>query len=180
MYIDKVKQKKNDLSISQCSSTSIFLNAKVFYPTTNLMEKNLKITKAKILKQIVKNNSKKHRFPIQCTCIQNLLPNCNKFYIGETSRNLNERIYEHKKKNFKTVNTTNCLVSHNILTNYTFVFQYSAIFAFIHDKNKRRIIEACSIETPQHNTTMTRFFFFKISPSIGKIILKEFKIHTKD
>ena len=33
--------------------------------------------------------------------------------------------------------------------------------------------------TPQHNTTMTSFFF-KISPSIGKIILKVFKIHPKD
>ena len=48
------------------------------------------------------------------------------------------------KKDFKTGNTTNSLVSHNILTNLTYDFQYSAIFAFIHDKNKR-ITEACSI-----------------------------------
>ena len=33
------------------------------------------------------------------------------------------------KKDFKTDNTTNSLVSHNILTNHTFDFQYSAIFA---------------------------------------------------
>ena len=82
------------------------------------------------------------------------------------------------KKEFKTGNTTNSLVSHNILTNHTFNFQNSDIFAFIHSKNKR-IIEACSIETPQHNTTTTSVFF-KISRSIGKMILKEFKIHTKD
>ena len=54
------------------------------------------------------------------------------------------------KKDFKTGNATNSLVSHNILTNHTFDFQNSAIFASIHDKNKRRIIEACSIV--HHNT----------------------------
>ena len=47
------------------------------------------------------------------------------------------------KKTLKLV--TNSLVSHNILTNHTFDFQNSAIFAFIHDKNKQRIIEVCSI-----------------------------------
>ena len=53
----------------------------------------------------------------------------------ETSRNLNKGICEHKKY-FKTDNTTNCLVFHSILTNDTFDFQNSAIFALIHDKNK--------------------------------------------
>ena len=95
-----------------------------------------------------------------------------KYYIGETSRNLNKRIYEHKK-DFKT-GDTNSLVSHNILTKYTFDFQNSAMFAFIHDKSKRIIIEACSIVHP--NTILQWQGFFKI----GKIILKEFKIHTKD
>ena len=36
-------------------------------------------------------------------------------------------------------------LSHNILTNHTFDFQNSAIFAFILDRDKRRIIEACFI-----------------------------------
>ena len=36
----------------------------------------------------------------------------------------------------KTGNTTNSLVSHNILTNHTFNFQNSATIPFIHDKNK--------------------------------------------
>ena len=75
--------------------------------------------------------------------------NCNIFYIGEMSRYLNKRIYEHKK-DFKTGNTTNTLVSHDILTYQTFDFQNSAIFAFIHDKNKWTIIEVCSIA--YHNT----------------------------
>ena len=49
---------------------------------------------------------------------------------------------EHEK-DFKT-GYTSSLVSHN-LTNDTFGFQNSAIFAFINDKNKQRIIEASSI-----------------------------------
>ena len=104
-----------------------------------------------------------------------LLFNCNKFYTGETSRNLNKRIYDHKY--VKTGNSTNYLAAHNILTNHTFDFQNFDIFAFIHDKNKRSIIEACY--RAYHNTTPQRQVFFKISPSQGKIILKEFKIHTK-
>ena len=79
------------------------------------------------------------------------------------------------KTNVKTGNTTNSLVSHNILCNHTFDFQNSAIFAFINDKNKRKRIEACSIA--HHNNDKV---LFKISSFIGKIILKEFKIHTQD
>ena len=54
-------------------------------------------------------------------------------------RNLNKIIYEHKK-DFKSGNTNNSLVSHNITTNHTFYFQNSIIFAFIHDRDKNRII----------------------------------------
>ena len=110
----------------------------------------------KTIEQIVKNNSK-NKDSLSNTGIRCL--NCNKFYIGKTSKILNKRIYEHKK-DFKTGNTTNSLISHYILTHYTFNFQNSAIFAFIYDKNKRRIIEACSIAC--HNTIPQRHGFFKI------------------
>ena len=63
------------------------------------------------------------------------------------------------KKDFKTSNTTNSLVSHNILTNHTFDFQIFVIFPFIHDKNKRIIFEACS--TAHHNTITQRQDFFQ-------------------
>ena len=91
--------------------------------------------------------------------------------------NLNKRIYEYKK-DFKTSNTTNSLFSHDILTNHTFDFQNSAKFTFIHDNNKRKIIEAYSVV--HHNIIRQRQGFFIISPSIGKIMFKEFKIHSKD
>ena len=62
------------------------------------------------------------------------------------------------KNDFKTGNTTNSVVSLNVLTNHAFDFQNSAIFAFIHDKNNRRIMEACSIA---HNNTIPQQVFLK-------------------
>ena len=70
-----------------------------------------------------------------------------------------------KKKDFKTGNTTNSLVSHYILTNHTFNFHNSSIFYFIQDKNKGRIIEVCMYTPTQYHNDKV---FFKISPSIGK------------
>ena len=80
------------------------------------------------------------------------------------------------KKDFKTCNTTNSLVSHNILSNHTFDFQNSVIFTFIHDKNKRRIIEACSIA--YRNTILQQKGIFKIF--YRKNNPKRMKIHAKD
>ena len=94
--------------------------------------------------------------------------NRDKFYIRKTSKNLHKRLDEHEKY-FKTGNSTNSLVSYNISTNHTFDFENSAIFAFIHDRDKRRIIQACSI--PYHNTIPQRQFFFSKYQFLGKIIL---------
>ena len=50
-----------------------------------------------------------------------------------------------QRKDLKSGSITKFVVSHNVLTNHTFDFHNSTIFAFIHDRDKRRIIEACSI-----------------------------------
>ena len=111
-------------------------------PTTTQTEKKLtplgiKTTTrtTKTIKQIVKTKSK-NTDPLSNAGVYKMrCQNFNKFYIEETSkRNLNKRIYEHKK-DFKTGDTTNSLVSHNILTNHTFDFQNSAIFAFIESRS---------------------------------------------
>ena len=106
----------------------------------NLNHLSIKTTThtTKTIKQITKNISKNTDSLSNAGIYKIRCQNCNKFYIEETCRNLNKRIYE-LKKDFKTGNTTNFLVSHNILTNHTFDFQNSAIFVFIHDNNKRRI-----------------------------------------
>ena len=64
------------------------------------------------------------------------------------------------KKDVTTGNTTNSFVSQNILTNHTFDFQNSAVFASIHDKKKRSIIEAGSIA---HHNTIPQVFFQNIT-----------------
>ena len=108
-----------------------------------------RICETKTIEHIVKNNSKTTDSLSKAGVYKICCQKCNKFYLGESSRNLNKKIYEHEKE-FKTGNTTNSLVSHNILTNHTFDFQNSGIFAFVHDKKKRRRIETCSIV--HHNT----------------------------
>ena len=50
---------------------------------------------------------------------------------------------------------------------------------FIDDKNKGRIIKACSLGN-RSTLPQRLIFFFKISQSIRKIVLKEFKFHSKD
>ena len=46
----------------------------------------------------------------------------------------------------KSRNTPNSFISHSILTNHTFDFHNSTIFTFIYDRDKCRIIKACSIK----------------------------------
>ena len=77
------------------------------------------------------------------------------------------------KKKLVTQQISEFLITFQLIT---LDFKNFAIFAFIHDKNKRRIIEACSI--PQHNTTTTRFF--QNVSIYRKNNIKGFKIHTED
>ena len=76
--------------------------------------------------------------------------NCYEFYIGETSRNLNKRIYEHK--DFK-IGNANSLVSHNILINHTSDLKFCHIYLQFLSMN-----EAGSIA--YHNDKFFFFFFF--------------------
>ena len=50
------------------------------------------------------------------------------------------------KKDFKTGNTTNSLVSNNILTKHTFDFQDSTIFpSFITKSKKKKLLKPASL-----------------------------------
>ena len=73
-------------------------------PTTIHIEKKnylgIKITtrETKTMKQILKNNSQNTNSLSHAFVYKILCQNYNKSYIGETSRNLNTRIYKHKKR----------------------------------------------------------------------------------
>ena len=50
---------------------------------------------------------------------------CNEKFVGETSRNLQKRIYEHKRNLIKG-NVNNSMVIQNLETNHKFDFKYIA------------------------------------------------------
>ena len=89
------------------------------------------------------------------------------------SRNQPERIKEHKI-DFKSGNFSNAIV-HNISKNHKFDFQQSNIIVFIHNKTKCRIIESSAIS--HYNSIEQRPGFYKISPYLAKIMLKDFNLH---
>ena len=83
---------------------------------------------------------------------------------------------EHKG-DFKSGKFSDGLVFHIISTNRTFDFQHSNSIALTHNKNKRRIIESSAIS--YYNSTQQRPGFYKISPYLPKIMLKDFNSHKQ-
>ena len=57
-----------------------------------------------------------------------------KKYVGENSRNLKKRIYEHIR-DFKKGNISNCLVKHNLKSN-NFILKDFKMLVYIHNKKK--------------------------------------------
>ena len=95
---------------------------------------------------------------------------CFVYFYANAFRPQKFRIQKHSIKIIlnvrnKTGDATNSLVSRNISTNHTFDFQNCDMFAFIHDRDKRRLIEASSI---LYFDTILRQGFYKISPSLAR------------
>ena len=61
-----------------------------------------------------------------------------------------------------------------VSNNHTFDFQHSNIIAFMHDKNKRRIIEPSAIS--YYKIMQQGPGFYKISPYRAKMILEDFNL----
>ena len=76
-------------------------------------------------------------------------------------------------KIFKFGNTSNSSVTHNISNGHVCDFQNSTITAFIDDKDKHRIIEACSIYS--FNTIFQRPGIYQILPTFNKKDAKRFQ-----
>ena len=150
-------------------------------PITPLIEKNLNhlgiktVTRtSQTIKHLLKHCTNKHESSagVYKICCEQ----CDRVYIGETARNLKKRLYEHSK-DLKFGNTSNSLVTHNLLTNHNFSLQKSSMIAFIHNRNIRRIVDSSAISIL--NTLPQRPGFYKISPFLARIILKNFNIHHK-
>ena len=113
----------------------------------------------------------RHSDKYMCVCVCVCVCNCPRSYIGETKRNLPKRINENRR-DFKSSHLFNCLVIHNILTNHTFDFQYTNHISLIYNKNERTIIESSA--TSYCTTIKQKPEFFKITPFLAKMMLKNF------
>ena len=106
---------------------------------------------------------------------------CDKCYIGETSRSLKQRLYEHRR-DLKLNNHLNSLVGHRNTYDHNFNLQQACIIKNMHDANKRRCLEAALIS--ECNTISQRPGFFHLATALNKLILTEehidiTRIHTQ-
>ena len=101
--------------------------------------------------------------------------NCKLKYIGETSRNLNVRLKEHKR-DIRIGNLNNTLFLHISQSNHNFDFNSAKRLIYLHDKSLRRIFESTAISL--FNSLNTRPGFYNMSPYLSKSILNSYnKFH---
>ena len=96
---------------------------------------------------------------------------CNKHYISENQRNLETRIYEHKRS-IKTNDDRNALFSHMLELKNSFNFSQAALIKPIHGKTSRRLQESVVILNKPYKTT-TRFLTNLITPGEHHIERKQ-------
>ena len=135
--------------------------------TTSKTIKNL----TNIIKQ-TNNETKSHVGIYTITC-----KDCNKLYISETQRNLEKRIYEHKRS-IKTNDDRNALYSHMLELKHTFIFSQATLIKPIHYKKSQRLLESAVISKINH--IKQRPGFPQISPYLLNIILNENKINMEN
>ena len=69
---------------------------------------------------------------------------CEKFYIGETGRPLNKRLYEHK--NAVKNNCISSALAHHVHTSgHNFDFQNAKLIHYCNDVDKRHVVESACI-----------------------------------
>ena len=98
---------------------------------------------------------------------------CSLGYIGETSRDVKSRIYEHKRDLIKN-NTLNALVQHRNFSEHNFNLKNTKIIKYIHSTNARRCIESAMILCEK--TIPQRIGHFQLALPIAKLILKQHKL----
>ena len=91
-------------------------------------------------------------------------------YIGEIARNLNKRLYEHKR-DIRLDNSNNALFLHISKTKHNFNFNAGTMLAHIHNKRLRKIFKASSISLL--SSVNTGPGFFNLSPFFT-LILKSY------
>uniref|UniRef100_A0A6P7HGF2 Uncharacterized protein LOC114348369 n=1 Tax=Diabrotica virgifera virgifera TaxID=50390 RepID=A0A6P7HGF2_DIAVI len=120
--------------------TKVFAN----YPQIEVSTKNIKTlatlyTKTKTPIGIMENSNVVYKIPCQ---------NCDKSYIGHTSRNLIGRLTSHKSDLRNNKNTC-ALVDHAISKNHSFNFNETTVLKHENQLNKREFLEMVCINKYQ-------------------------------
>ena len=95
---------------------------------------------------------------------------CNKFYIGESGRDLSIRVKEHKSALIKG-NTNNALALHNLNTNHDINFKDTSLLFHCNNLKVRRIIEAAYINSNSCNTLNLNSGFFNLNNHVSHLII---------
>ena len=155
---------------------------RIILPTTNtttIISENLNkhqidiaFTTSTTIKDIV--TKKRRNTPISGGGIYKIsCLGCNSIYVGETARNLSIRVQEHRRALISD-NRLNALVQHRNAEDHNFALDKAEMLKYVHDKNRRRCIEASVISSFQ--TIMQRPGTYMLTSSIAEQILSENKI----
>ena len=101
---------------------------------------------------------------------------CDKEYIGETGRELEKRIREHRQA-LRKDDQLNAVAQHRTNLNHNINLSNASVIHFEDDPMKRKLIEAAVIS--QFNTFDQRPGFMNIAEHLSKKLLKNFKIRLK-
>ena len=98
---------------------------------------------------------------------------CKRAYIGETSRSLKMRLYEHEQA-LKNDDTRNALTQHRNEADHNPSFSKAHILKHIHNTRQRQILESSAIATER--CIRQRPGNFHLAKNIAHLIFKEHKI----
>ena len=98
-------------------------------------------------------------------------------YIGETSRNIKKRLYEHKL-DISLDHRNNALFQHISKTNHHFNFYAATMLAYNDNKSWRQIFEAGAISLLSSVNKLPQFF--NVSDFLSNLILNSYDISNFD
>ena len=173
------KNKNNDKVINDNKNEKF---RRITLPTNRISEslaKNLTIFNIEIsnktsttIKDITRNTSNKP--PESNACVYSIpCSGCTSVYIGQTSRTLKQRLYEHRRA-LKSADPKNALVTHRNSENHNFNFRKAHPIKYIQTSSKRKLLESALIS--KYKTIKQKTGSYQLAKPLLKTILQENKI----
>ena len=159
-------------NINKSSNQHIILPFSPLIPTIrkNIRKLGLNITTSgsKTIKDIVGRNTKSS-IPTEAGIYSIKCHICKKTYVGETSRNIQIRLSEHKRA-IKHGNLDNAMVIHMSDTGHDFDLEGAKMLKYAHNKRRRKMLEAAIISNS--HVIEQRAGFYTISEHLAKAMVR--------